>query len=139
MSLKKKTGLQRRQFTKEFKLKILAELDGGIGMAQVARKYQVHPTLSANGENNPVNIKTALLQAGAKPIPMKPGSPSSNVWHRDKTCNSRQPRMKQESRRFSGGSVKAPQTGQQNLLTFDLQLTFTLSRDVILRLNKQIS
>jgi transposase len=43
MSLKKKANLKRREFTKEVKLKVLAELDGGLGMAQVTRKYQVHP------------------------------------------------------------------------------------------------
>jgi transposase len=48
MSLKKITGRQRREFTKEFKLNILAELDGGLGMAQVARKYQVHPNTIRN-------------------------------------------------------------------------------------------
>lgn len=42
MSLKSKTNLKRRDFTKEFKLKVLAELDGGMGMAQVSRKYQIH-------------------------------------------------------------------------------------------------
>jgi transposase-like protein len=39
MSLKKKVNLKRRAFTKEFKLKVLAEVDAGIGLAQVARKY----------------------------------------------------------------------------------------------------
>ena len=42
MSLKTKANLKRREFTKEFKLKVLAELDSGMGLAQVARKYQVH-------------------------------------------------------------------------------------------------
>lgn len=43
MSLKIKANLNRREFTKEFKLKVLAELDGGMGIAQVSRKYQIHP------------------------------------------------------------------------------------------------
>lgn len=43
MSLAKKANLKRREFSKEFKLKILAELDSGLGLAQVARKYQLHP------------------------------------------------------------------------------------------------
>ena len=43
MSLKTKANLKRRKFTKEFKLKVLAELDGGMGLAQLARKYQIHP------------------------------------------------------------------------------------------------
>jgi hypothetical protein len=32
MSLKSRPKLKRRDFTKEFKLKVLAELDGGMGM-----------------------------------------------------------------------------------------------------------
>jgi transposase-like protein len=43
MSLKKKVNLKRREYTEEFKLKVLAEVEAGIGLAQVARKYQVHP------------------------------------------------------------------------------------------------
>jgi len=43
MSLKTKTNLKRRDFPKEFKLKVLAELDGGMGLAQISRKYQIHP------------------------------------------------------------------------------------------------
>jgi len=39
MSLKTKADLKRRTFTKEFKLKVLAELDGGPGLAQASRKY----------------------------------------------------------------------------------------------------
>ena len=43
MSLKSRPKLKRRDFTKEFKLKVLAELDGGMGLAQLSRKYQIHP------------------------------------------------------------------------------------------------
>jgi hypothetical protein len=32
MSLKKKIGRRRREFTKEFKLKVLAEPDGGLNL-----------------------------------------------------------------------------------------------------------
>ncbi len=48
MSLKTKANLKRRDFTKEFKLKVLAELDSGMRMAQLARKYQVHPNTILN-------------------------------------------------------------------------------------------
>jgi transposase len=48
MSLKTKADLKRRTFTKEFKLKVLAELDGGLGLAQASRKYQVHPNTIRN-------------------------------------------------------------------------------------------
>jgi len=33
----------RRTFTKEFKLGVLAEIDAGATVAQVARKHSVHP------------------------------------------------------------------------------------------------
>jgi transposase len=48
MSLKTKANLKRREFTKEFKLKVLAELDSGMGLAQVARKYQLHSNTIRN-------------------------------------------------------------------------------------------
>lgn len=43
MSLKTKTNLKRREFTKDFKLKVLAELEAGSSLAQLARKHQLHP------------------------------------------------------------------------------------------------
>lgn len=35
----------RRQFTREFKLQVLAEITAGKSLAQAAREHQVHPTL----------------------------------------------------------------------------------------------
>jgi transposase len=35
----------RRQFTREFKLQVLAEIAAGKSVAQAAREHQVHPTL----------------------------------------------------------------------------------------------
>lgn len=43
MSLKTKTNLKRREFTKDFKLKVLTELEAGASLAQLARKHQLHP------------------------------------------------------------------------------------------------
>jgi len=40
MSLK-----QRRKFTREFKLQVLAEITAGKSVAQAAREHQLHPTL----------------------------------------------------------------------------------------------
>ena len=37
--------LKRRHFTGEFKHQVLQEVDLGKGVSQVARQYQVHPTL----------------------------------------------------------------------------------------------
>jgi transposase len=36
-------GLKRRQFTKEFKLEVLREIETGKSLAQVAREHLVHP------------------------------------------------------------------------------------------------
>jgi transposase len=36
-------SLKRRQFSREFKLRILAEVESGKTVAQVAREHQIHP------------------------------------------------------------------------------------------------
>jgi len=38
-------SLKRRQFTKEFKIQVLREIEGGKSAAQAAREHQVHPTM----------------------------------------------------------------------------------------------
>jgi transposase len=38
-------SLKRRQFTKEFKLQVLREIQAGKSAAQAAREHQVHPTM----------------------------------------------------------------------------------------------
>jgi transposase len=38
-------ALKRRQFTREFKLQVVREVEAGKPPAQVAREYQVHPTV----------------------------------------------------------------------------------------------
>ena len=38
-------ALKRRQFTREFKLQVLHEIEAGKSTAQAAREHQVHPTL----------------------------------------------------------------------------------------------
>lgn len=37
-------GLKRRQFTREFKLQVIREVEAGKPIAQVARTHRVHPT-----------------------------------------------------------------------------------------------
>ena len=39
--------LKRRQFTKEFKLRIIREIEAGKSPAQAARQYQLHPNTIA--------------------------------------------------------------------------------------------
>jgi transposase len=36
---------KRRQFTREFKLQVIREVEAGKGLAQAAREHQVHPGL----------------------------------------------------------------------------------------------
>jgi transposase len=36
---------KRRQFTREFKLQVIREVEAGKGLAQAAREHQVHPSL----------------------------------------------------------------------------------------------
>jgi transposase len=38
-------ALKRRQFTREFKLQVIREIEAGKGLAQAAREYQLHPRL----------------------------------------------------------------------------------------------
>ncbi len=37
--------IKRRQFTKEFKLQVLREIEAGASLAQTARMHQLHPNL----------------------------------------------------------------------------------------------
>ena len=39
-------ALKRRQFTREFKLQVVREVDAGKPMAQVARQHQLNPTVA---------------------------------------------------------------------------------------------
>lgn len=49
----------RRQFTREFKLQVVREVEAGLSIAEVSRQYEVHPNLlrkwrdlyRENGEN----------------------------------------------------------------------------------------
>jgi len=40
-------ALKRRQFTREFKLQVVREVDAGKPMAQVAREHQINPNTVA--------------------------------------------------------------------------------------------
>lgn len=37
--------IKRRQFTKEFKLQVLREIEAGTSVAQAARQHQLHPNV----------------------------------------------------------------------------------------------
>jgi transposase-like protein len=37
--------MRRRQFTKEFKLGVLHEIEAGLSLAEASRRYEVHPNL----------------------------------------------------------------------------------------------
>ena len=38
-------SIKRRQFTREFKIQVIREVEAGKAIAQAAREHQVHPTL----------------------------------------------------------------------------------------------
>jgi len=38
-------SLKRRQFTREFKLQVIREIEAGKSLAQAAREHQLHPNL----------------------------------------------------------------------------------------------
>ena len=38
-------SIKRRQFTREFKIQIIREVEAGKAIAQAAREHQLHPTL----------------------------------------------------------------------------------------------
>lgn len=38
-------SLKKREFTREFKLQILREIEAGKSVAQASREYQIHPTM----------------------------------------------------------------------------------------------
>jgi len=40
-------SLKRRQFTREFKLQVVREIEAGKALAQAAREHQLHPVLIA--------------------------------------------------------------------------------------------
>jgi len=38
-------GKTRRKYTREFKLSIIRELESGVSVSEISRKYNVHPAL----------------------------------------------------------------------------------------------
>jgi transposase len=66
MSLKINANLKRRNFSKDFKLKILAELDSGLGLAQASRKYQVHPNTIRNWQKQARKYKDQAFAGRGK-------------------------------------------------------------------------
>ena len=37
--------MERRQFTKEFKLSVIHEVEAGLSVAEASRRYEIHPSL----------------------------------------------------------------------------------------------
>ena len=44
-------SLKRRQFSREFKLQVLREIEAGKSTAQASREHQVHPSLISRWQN----------------------------------------------------------------------------------------
>ncbi len=54
-------ALKKRQFTRDFKLQILREIEAGKSLAQAAREHQLHPTLIKRVEAATCSICRARL------------------------------------------------------------------------------
>lgn len=37
--------MERRRFTKEFKLQVVQEIEAGLSIVEVSRRYEIHPSL----------------------------------------------------------------------------------------------
>jgi transposase len=42
----------RRRYDRDFKISIIAELEAGKPLAQIAREYSIHPSLLVDGKRN---------------------------------------------------------------------------------------
>ena len=56
-------ALKRRLFTREFKLKVVREIQGGRSVAEVARAYQIHPVLLSRWQNQYLRFGESFRQA----------------------------------------------------------------------------
>jgi transposase len=56
-------ALKRRLFTREFKLKVVREVQGGRSVAEVARAYQIHPVLLSRWQNQYLRFGESFRQA----------------------------------------------------------------------------
>jgi len=52
-------GKTRRKYTREFKLSVIRELESGVSVSEISRKYNIHPALPGRWKNeyyeNPEN------------------------------------------------------------------------------------
>jgi transposase len=59
-------SIQRRKFSKEFKIQIIREIDNGIPVAQLSRQHQIHESLihkwRKQFQKDPVNAFRCILQ-----------------------------------------------------------------------------
>ena len=44
-------GKTRRKYTKEFKLSVIRELESGVSISEISRKYNIHPALPGRWKN----------------------------------------------------------------------------------------
>ena len=73
--------LKRRQFTREFKLQVVREVDAGKPMAQVAREHSAQPEHRRQvALGSFVNTHRRLLPVRAARTRMRRVSPNSNAW-----------------------------------------------------------
>jgi len=62
---------KKRQFTREFKLQVVREVEAGKSIAQAAGEHQLHPTLIGKWRSQNSQYGFAPSQATAIPIKMR--------------------------------------------------------------------
>ena len=72
--------VKRRTFTREFKLKVIREVEAGKSQAQVAREYQLTEPRSPSGGDNIGSIRIALLLVVVTPTLTKHAFTNSSAW-----------------------------------------------------------
>jgi transposase len=73
-------ALKRRQFTRDFKLQVVREVDAGKPMAQVARQHQINLNTVAKWRKQLRQYPQTALPVMVALTPMRRVLPNSNAW-----------------------------------------------------------
>lgn len=60
-------AIKRRQFTRDFKLQILREIEAGKSVAQASREHQLHPTLISKWQNQQAKYAEKAFAGNGNP------------------------------------------------------------------------
>lgn len=72
--------LKRRQFTKEFKLQVIREVEAGKTVPKLSASTNYIPTRSSSGASSRSSTPSAPSPATARLIKMRRASRNSNGW-----------------------------------------------------------